>query len=161
MDNFEEIIMIGIIIFAIAIGAIALHSIFGTVVDNMTSIKIINESNATKTVLLDTEEVTNRYDYIIFGLFIGLILASIIGAWVSGNHPILMIVYFIIIILAIVVSSILSYSWDTFMEKSPVIASSLVKFPITQHLISNLAYYVSGIGFFSLIVMFSRKYMEG
>lgn len=162
MAELTDVIMFGVIIFSLGIGLVLVHYTTGNVVDNMINQSIIAADNTTVQILEDTQTLTLRFDYMLFGVLIGLILATIIGGWLAGgSHPIFMFIYFIIIIIAIVISSIFSYIWNNLPTTIANHITTSNAFPITIHLLNKLPYYVLGIGFVGIAIMFSRRYVEG
>jgi hypothetical protein len=76
----------------------------------------------------------------------------LITSWLIAEHPILVVVYLIIIVIGIIVSAILSNTWETLTTAS-IFGVTLTRFPITNHLITNMPYYVSVVGLISFIIM--------
>jgi len=161
MVEFQDAVIVGVVLFSIALGLVIVHMATGMLVTDMISKPIINDSNTTVQVLQDTQDLTNRFDYIIFGVLMGLIFAAIIGGYLAGGaHPILMFIYFIIMVIAVVTASLMSYIWN---EQLGTLLNNTIStsFPIADHIVTYLPIYVAAIAFVSLIIMFSRKYMEG
>jgi len=161
MVEFQDAVVTGVILFSIALGLVIVHLATGILVTDMISKPIINSSNVTVQVLQDTQELTNGFDYIVFGVLMGLILAAIIGGYLAGGaHPILMFIYFIIMVIAVVTASLMSYIWN---EQLTALLNATINdsFPIANHIITFLPIYVAAIAFVGLIIMFSRRYMEG
>ena len=98
MASTNDVILIGVLIFGFAIGFFTIYYISTTVTTQMLAIPTINQSSATVEVLQAQSKVTSKMDYIIFGVFIGLILALMISGWFVGGNPLFMAIYFLIII---------------------------------------------------------------
>jgi len=159
MVEYQDILATGVILFVLALGIVIIHYATDTVLVDMITNPIINDSNTTVGVLQDTKDLTNRFDYIVFGVFIGLILSAIVGGYLSGGaHPVLMFIYFLILVVAIVVASLLSYVWLEPLSTSNLATTISTSFPITNHLITYLPIYVSGISFIGLIIMFLKRF---
>lgn len=152
----RDVIFIGVILFVIAIGFFIIKFTADTVVAKMVAIPQINQSSAAVSALQGTQDkVTDRLDYLIVGLFVGLALALIITGWFIGGNPIFAFIYTLIVVLAVVFSSVLAYSWQS-MTTLIVFGTTISGMPITNHLISWLPLYVGIIGFIGLVVMFAK-----
>ena len=156
----RDVVLIGVLVFMFSIGFFILYFISNTVVTSMMGISVINESEAAVEALEGAQAVTNRLDYVIFGLFIGLVLALIISGWFIGGNPIFMAIYFMIVVLGVVFSTVLSNVWETTSQAS-IFGTTVTHFPITNNLMANLPLYMAVIGFLGLVVMFAKPYFAG
>ena len=127
--------------------------------DSMLNIEAINESEETVEAFEKMKEVYDRFDYIVFGLFIALTLALIITGWYVGGHPIYMFIYFIVVIISVIASTIFANIWEQVSQAS-VFGTTINTFPITNNLLLNLPIYIAVIGFIGFIVMFAKPYIE-
>jgi len=156
----RDIVMVMVLVFVFAIGFLIVHYAATTMVDSMSGISIINESNATMESLKGVGVVSARLDYVIFGLFLALVLALIISGYFIGGMPIFMFIYFIIVVITVVISTVIANVWETVTTTS-VLGASLGAFPITDHLVSYLPLYMSIVGFVGLIAMFAKPLSQG
>lgn len=160
MASTNDVILIGVLIFGFAIGFFTIYYISTTVTTQMLAIPTINQSSATVEVLQAQSKVTSKMDYIIFGVFIGLILALMISGWFVGGNPLFMAIYFLIIIVAVTSSTVLSNVWET-TSQSSIFGSTVSSFPITNNILSNLPLYLAIIGFLGMVVMFAKPLLTG
>lgn len=142
-----------------AIGFFIFYDIYNEVTDEMLAIEELNQTDSFVDVIEGSQDVTNQFDYVIFGIFIGLIVGVIITGWFIGGYPIFMFIYFIMIIISVVVSAILSYIWENISVAS-VFGSNVSSFPITNHLMTYLPMYAAIIGFIGIVVMFAKPYFS-
>jgi hypothetical protein len=156
----KDVLMIGVLIFTFAIGFFIFHNISNTVINQMLTNPQINSSNATVNVLQGTQRVTARMDYVIFGLFIGLIIALILTSWFIGGNPIFMFIYFIVLVFGIVTSVVLSNVWEEVSTKA-IFGTTINAFPITNHLMTYLPIYSAIIGIVGLVIMFAKPALAG
>ena len=155
----KDVVLIATLITALAIAFFVVHSVINTVVDDMIVNPVINSSEESVSALSAVKPVTNRFDYVIFGTFMALLLSLIVTAWFVGGHPVFMFVYFIVIVIAVILATLLSNVWYTVINKS-VFLGTIGYFPITDHLIQNLPFYTAIAGFIGLVVMFAKPYMS-
>jgi hypothetical protein len=156
----RDILFICVIVFAFAIGFFMMHYVIGTMVDQMVSNPTINESNASVTSITMSKTLTNRFDYVIFGLFMAFILGIIITSWFIGGHPIFMFIYFIIIVIAVVISSIMNKVWVDVTQDIVLFGNTISYFPIANHILNNFPLYMTIIGFIGLIIMFAKPRLQ-
>lgn len=153
----KDVLLVGVLVFVFAIGFFVVYNITHTVTDTMMGISAINESEAAVEALEGSQAVSDRMDYVIFGLFIGLVLALIITGWFIGGNPIFMVIYFLVIVMGVVLSTVMSNVWETTSTAS-IFGSTVSAFPITNNLMSNLPMYLAIVGFLGIIVMFAKPY---
>lgn len=152
----RDILIIGVILFTIAVGFFIIKFTADTIVSRMVAIPLINQSTATVEALQGANNKLNvGYDYLLLGLFIGLSLALIITGWFIGGEPIFAFIYILIVILGTVFSTVLSYVWNQITGMA-VFGSTLAGMPISNHLISYLPLYIAIVGFIGLVVMFAK-----
>jgi len=155
----RDVILIVILVFAFSIGLFATHYMINESIDQILNNTEINSSSTTVDVFQSGKEVTQRFDYVVFGLFIGLVLALIVTGWFVGGNPIFMFIYFMIVTIATTISAVLANAWESFSQAS-VFGTNVTNFPITNHLLSYLPIYAAIIGLLGLIVMFAKPFMS-
>jgi hypothetical protein len=160
MASSEDVLLIGALIFVFGIGFFMVFFAMTQVTSQMVLIPEIASSQATVDVLNAQSNVINKMDYVIFGLFIGLVLGLIISGWFVGGHPIFMAIYFIVIVISVASSTVLSNVWETTTQAS-IFGATVANFPITNNLLTNLPIYLSAIGFLGMVVMFGKPFMMG
>ena len=154
----RDIIMAGILLFFFGLGFFVIHYVVGSVVDQMVGIGEINQSNTTVSVLDGVKSFTNRLDYIVLAVFIGMILGIIITGWFIAGNAIFTLIYFIVVVIVVVASTIFANVWETISQAS-VFGATIANFPILNHLLSYFPIYISVIGVAGLIVMFAKPYI--
>ena len=154
----SDVVLIGILVFAAAIGLFAIFAAVTPVLTSMEHSKI-NESSVAVDVLQGTQTMLGKLDYLVMGVFIALILGLIITSWFIGGNPLFMFVYFIVIVLAVITAAILSNVWET-VSGASVFGTTLGSFPLSNHLMLLLPYYIGVIGFIGIIIMFAKPYLS-
>lgn len=153
----KDILFVGIIVFALGIALFVTHYMMSTTIDIMTKNNtVINQSeNAAAAFQGIRTETLDNLDYVVFGIFIGLILLSIIVSYFAGSHPIFAFIYFLAIILGVIISMFLANTWETISQAS-TFGTTVMSFPITNHILLNLPYYTAVIGIFNIGIMLVR-----
>jgi hypothetical protein len=156
----RDVLMVGVILFMLSIGFFVIYNVANQVTQKMIGISAINQSAAAVSALQGSQKVTAKMDYVIFGVFIGLVLAIIITGWFIGGNPIFMAIYFLISIIAVVISTVFANTWETVSQAS-IFGTSVAAFPITNNLMLNLPIYMAVVAFLGLVVMFAKPYLFG
>jgi hypothetical protein len=153
----RDVVLFGtFIVFALGLGLLIIHYMTSSIVDHMTTIPAINAS-AGEALSSVTDKVLPRFDYVVFGFFIGFVLAYLITSYFIGGHPIFMFVYFLITIVAVLASTILSNIWET-ATTTGGLETQIISFPITNHLMTYLPAYTTIVGFIGIVAMFAKPY---
>lgn len=156
----RDIILISVVLFVVGIGFFIFNFIGHTAVDGMLAVPVFNDSNASRTALISAEAQFDRFDYIGFGVFIGLSLVIIISGWMVGGYPVFMFIYFAFVFVSVVLSMVFANTWET-VSQSSVFGLTINSFPLLNHILSYLPVYVAAIGIVGLMAMFSRPFMGG
>lgn len=157
MASARDVILIGILVFMVGIGLFVVNFVTNTAVDAMVAVPLINSSTEARQAFTDTQDVANdRLDYVVFGLFIGLIFGFIIAGYFVGGEPIFMFFYFILTVIGVIVSMVLANTWNT-VTTLPVFGTIAVdNMPITNNLMTYLPLYTTVIGILGTILMFIK-----
>lgn len=156
----QDVLLIGILIFVLGIGFFLIHNVINTAVDSIVANPVINQSNSSVMAFQGIGNMTDKFDYMILIIFIGLALALVITGFLVGGLPIFMAIYMIIIFLSVIISAILSNVWESLSTKA-VLISTLSSFPITNHILLYLPVYITILGFVGIVVMFGKPYILG
>lgn len=154
----RDVILIGALVFMFAIGFFSSFYALNEGFDAMLENEVINSSSQTFSSLQAAQDLTGRFDYIIFAIFIAMILGLIISGWFVGGHPIFMFAYFLLVLVGVILTAVFSNAWDTISTLS-VFGTTIASFTITNNLLSYLPIYISVAGFLGLVVMFAKPYI--
>lgn len=155
----RDVILISALFFTLIIAFLVTHMMYGKVADQLINTTQINASNQTIAAIEAGRTVSNRLDYVGFAIFIGLLLAMIISSWFLAGNQLFMFIYFIFLVIAVVISALLSYVWDQIADSATFVTIVPASFPITDHILTNFPIYMSIIGFIGLVVMFAKPYI--
>lgn len=154
----RDIILIGVLVFAFGLAFFSSHYMLGQAFTKTLNATAINESVYASDAIRDSQSLTSRFDYIVFALFMGLGLALIITGWFIGGNPIFSFIYFLVIIIAVIMSTIFANAWEEISQTS-TLSSSLTAFPLTNNLLLLLPVYIAVVGFIGLVVLFAKPYI--
>jgi hypothetical protein len=152
-----DVIYTGVMVFALALGLLIIGYVSTTLTTNLGNTTAFNSSVEAKAALSGTSHVMDKLDYIVLTVFIGMILALIITSWYIGASPVFIFVYFLVIVIGIICGAILSNAWESVSTHAPL-SSMLASFPMTNHILLNLPFYIAAIGFIGMVVMFAKPY---
>ncbi len=153
--SIQDIGLTMVIVFAAAIMFLTVKYTYTEFVDKATNSTAFNSSQAAVDSLNTTKDLTDRLDYVLFILLIGLTLAIIITGWLVGGHPLFAFIYFIALIILIAVSAILSFVWEKVSTKT-IFVDTVAELPIMDLILSNFPIYITVIGFIGMMVMFAK-----
>lgn len=156
----KDVMLIGVIIFALGIGFLIIHYSMTTVTNQILNNTVINSSQASVAAFTSVKTTVARLDYVGFAAFIGLVLALIITGYLVGGYPIFMFFYFLVIIIMVALSTILSNIWETVSQSTTFLVTT-ISFPMMNNLLLNLPYYMAVVGFIGVVVMFAKPYFQG
>jgi len=159
MSTVRDVILIAALLFTLGTGFFVINFAGNTIVTKVSSISAINQSNHSIQAFQGITKTVNRLDYVLFGIFIGMVLAVIITGWFIGGNPIFMIIYFLVLGIGIAFSTILSNVWETFSTVS-AFGTTVNNFPITNNILLNLPIYLAVVGFIGVVVMFAKPFFQ-
>lgn len=150
-----------VLIMIIFVGALSL-GIGYQILTTLTNTDVV--SNFTTTVEgADWDQTLDKMDSIFLNLdllsvfFVVMVFISILVlSFLVPSHPIFMILGFILFIFSIFLSVIFSNMYQTFAETS-ILTSSATSFPITNHILTNLPFYIVPMGILTMIVLYGRS----
>ena len=158
--SFRDVVLIAIFVFGLGLAFFTTYNVLNISIDQMIATSQINESSATVESLQGVKNTTERFDYVIFGTFIALILGLIITGYFIGGNFIFMVIYFIITIIVVILSAIFANVWDTVSQLS-VFGTAISSFPITSHILNRFPFYMTIVAFIGNIAMFVRPLFGG
>jgi len=154
-----EVIFLVIVLFILGIGFLMARVWTSQLATELVNNPTINQSEGARNAIQSIDKVQNRFDYVIFGAFIAMVLGMLIASWFIAGNGIYTFVYFIALVFAIVLSAIMANMWSEFFNNS-LLAAQQSYFPITDNLITYSPYYLAVLGFLSIIIMFAKPRVE-
>lgn len=156
----EDVVFSAVVVFVLAIAFFAGHFIINEVYNDAKVNPQINSSSGAVAAMENAQNLTARFDYVILAVFIGLCLGMIITGWFIGGNPIFMFIYFLIVLISVIISAVLSNIWYDVSNTSTLVAT-LSSFPITNHIVLALPLYIGIVGFIGIVVMFGKSLAGG
>lgn len=152
-----DIFIIIIIIFALAVSIIIFYVIIHAIKTPLS--ETLNNPTSTE-VLEKTETTALNYDYIfpITIVFLGIFV--IISSFFIRSSPIFFFISVILLVIAILISAILSNTFESFTA-SPDINASASNFVTTSWFMGNLPLVIAVIFMLAVIVMFAKPWNDG
>ena len=156
----RDVVVISVLMFVTAIIVFIVASVGSLTIQKMIVTPAFNQSQTAKQVLLDTQTAIYRYDYLIFGVFIGLSLSLIITGWFVGGNPLFSFIYILLVMFGVALSTVLANVWET-ATANPNFGTTLSTFPIANYLMLHLPMFTAIVGFIGLVVMFAKPRLTG
>lgn len=160
--NARDVIVLGVILFAVGLMAFIGYNTFNVMADKMLNTTAFNSSAHASQALNDVKGDTTKVDNIVLGVFIGFSVAIIVTAWFIGGNILFVLLYFLFMVVGVVVGMVLSNAWEGVTQASVFGASYVIgDLPITNWLVTNLPVVLVVVGFIGMIAMFAKPYMAG
>ncbi len=115
-----------------------------------------NQTQQAVDVLENVEAVNNMWDYVILVILIGFAIAMVILGYFIDVNSVFLPIYILVLLVGLVISGVLSYAWDQIADSSTFTAVTTASFPITDHLMSNLALYYTIIGVIAMVATYAK-----
>ena len=144
------------VLFLFAIVFVIASFTYNKIADKMIETGVVNSTNQTVTVLTAHKATINRLDYIFFTLFIGLMLSIIIASFFIPANSIFAFIYFIALVVIVLTSSVLRYTWEKITENGYFNTIATVNLPITNNIMSNLPIYITIVGFVAMVLLYAK-----
>lgn len=151
----RDVFLVGILLFSFGLMFIVMNYIGNTINNSLLANPTINQTANTVTVIQNVNASINFFDYIFLAVFMGLTLGVVITSWFVRAHPIFTFIYFFMLVVDVMVSSIFSQIWVEFVSKSQFL-TTLTHFPITDYLLVNLPYFTAVVGLLGLLLLFAK-----
>jgi len=155
----RDVFLVMVVVFALSIAGLATHSIVNSTVTQLQANPTINSSNSTMQALSAIEPLTNKIDYIIFGVFVGFLMAIIITAWLVAGFPMFKWIFVIGGVIAVIASMLMSNIFGYIVDNHFI--TEAIHFPLTRHLLGNFPVYIAVTIFIAMIVLFAKPNIAG
>jgi len=116
---------------------------------------VVNFSSAVANTIAPVNNSMSGLNSIGMAILIGLILASFVEAYFVRKHPIMFVIHFFIVSLAITASIYISNEYESLMSNS-LLGSIITGNTALSFVMLNLPAITTVVGFFGLILMFIR-----
>ena len=160
MAAVRDIIILAAVMFALGIGFLTSYKVVNETYDRLLGIESFNESTAAVEAVQGAKAATNRMDYVVFGVFVGMILGIMVTGWFLGGNAIFAFIYFLVVVIGVVLSTVIANTWETASQMS-MFVTTLPAFPITNNILLNLPIYIAVVGLLGMIVMFAKPAVTG
>lgn len=137
------------------LGLLFTHVTGNYIIDKLVETNVIQESSTADKVLGEGAGFLNMFDTLVVIAFIGIVFGFIVTSWFVAGHPLGMVVYFIVGVLAVLVSMMVSNFWEVVVAAEAV-STSIDNFSFSNFLMNNLAFYIGVIWFIGLIITYVK-----
>jgi len=156
----SDILFVSVVLLVTGLFLFTGNFLTNTIMDTALQHPQLNSSPNAVSSYNSVKAQANKLDYVYFAYFIGLILGIMITGWLIGGNPIFMFFYIIILIVGVLISPILSNTFQSFIE-TPAISATQANFPITIFILQHLPMFMTIIGMLGLLVMFAKPNFGG
>jgi hypothetical protein len=156
MASAEDIVFMVVLLFVFVLSAFMIWYAYDTFLDHAHNVTMFNETpEVIDTMDFAQTKIANKFDYVVFVLLIAFLIAIIIGSMFVFTHPVFAIIYFLVMVIAVMLSSIFGYVWHK-VSTQAVFAETLTQFPLSNFLLNNYTLFIVGAGFIGMIIMYAK-----
>ena len=95
-----------------------------------------------------------------FVIILGYSIATLIVAYYSKDHPIMLVMYILLTVILVVFSIYISNAFEDLLS-DPVLGTTLSSFSIGKHIMLNLPIWISVVGFLGVLLMLVGRVVGG
>lgn len=150
----KDSIVIPVILFTAIMGFFVMNWMSHTITTKA-SASGINSSQRAITAMTQMTSATDKADYIFGAVFFGLIFSIMISSFFINASEIFIFFYFLITAVGVFISAVFSNAFTVFVQTS-VFGSTINNFPIANHIMMHLPYYVAVTGIIGMIILYAK-----
>lgn len=144
-------IVVGGIIFSVYIGN-KLNAIFNEKLDDENAKSVMNEG---------ITNINKMVDWVGLALFFIVLLGVIITSFLVFNHPVFIIIYFVLLLIGIIVGAVISNTYEAIFINTNLNETAKNIMPKTTYIFQNYPYFVLFVFIISMIIIYSKGKAEG
>ena len=159
-QSFEDGILMIVMIFALAIGALVATYSYDQVVQQFSNTSAFNSSNneyseSVMAAFNAGRTVNDMWDYLILLVLIGFTISIVILGYFVDVHTIFMPLYIIGMLIGEAFAILMNYVWEQVLADT-TFSLMILKFPITDHIMSNISIYYLFIAALGMIALYAK-----
>jgi len=160
MATVTDIIFIAAILFSVGLASFFIVDMSHRINFKFAEVQVVNDTPQAVTVLASVDSSINYMDYIYLSVFISFFLAIIISGYLVGGYPVMVPIYFIIVMLFTFVAVILQLVIID-LAATPQFVSMMATLPITSFIMQRLGYFIAIMGLIGIISMYAKPSSGG
>lgn len=155
--NIADLLYVIVFVFVFGIISILAYSIW---LDADPKLAANLDSDTSANITADAGTAITNLDYVTVMLVVGLLMATMIGAYFIDTHPVFFVASFLLLILLLIMMPILSNVFGDFTD-NPRMAIAAASFDITTSFFEELPKYFMVMAALVLITMFAKHRTAG
>ncbi|MHA2019056.1 MAG: hypothetical protein ACTSXY_12380 [Promethearchaeota archaeon] len=157
--SIEDIFFLIVTLLGLALFLIIVAYTIPKVIDGLKETDI-NNSEATRTMFNEGENIINRLDPVYLIIFAGLIISIFITSFMIQSHPIFIPIYILLLGFAIIIGVIANHVYDEFAAHSDL-ATIAANQTFMVTIMNNFIAILVGVGILSMIIIFAKPFQGG
>jgi hypothetical protein len=153
-----DVFFVGAMLFGLAI--VILVALYFSDAITTAMLPAFNSSQPAMDAMIAMQSALPTLDYFFLAIFIGFILTMIISGFLIDTHPIFTLIYFLMLILAIVVSVPIANAFEAIIS-DPIFASVASHLTMTAYIMSKLPLITLILGIIMIIVIYGKSQYTG
>lgn len=148
-----DLMFLIIVLFTVVLSSVLVYYTYSKVNDELANLGFSGEAmEASESV----KSGLGFLDYFFLMCFIGMMIVMVLLAFMIRSHPALFLIFIILMILTVVVSTSISNAWYSLSVDTELASTISTKFPISNFLMRNLPLEVAVFGIVLLIITYSK-----
>jgi hypothetical protein len=157
---FGDLFFIGIMLLVAGLCGTFLFYVLNLLEGKFEQVAIINGTDVGHSAIISLLSIGNKMDYLFSAVMLALILGILVTSWLIPLNFVFAAIYFIVALMAVALSAILSNVWQM-VALTPTVSALVSSVPITNHVLSHLPIYLGVICFLGFIAMFAKPNAMG
>lgn len=157
----RDVVFLGVLLFASALIMLISLFVWDKVGDAFLKNPVMNSSAGVRNSVSGVDRAFTRVDWVVMGVFIGSVIGIMVTGWLVGGHPIFMFAYFLLVVLAVVASAIMSNVWESIFLPAYFGSGVTGQLPITEFIMDKLPVLIAVVGLLGMVVMFAKPNEAG
>lgn len=154
-----DLIMYTVMFFVIVIIFLVFYTGWNAIKPSLDNNKMINTTGGTAAIST-VNSIFNYGDTLLIILFVGLIIALIISTILIRVHPVFIGISLIIFIIVVLFSFVIAEAYNK-IEESPALHQATVQYSKTSYVMEHYPYFIIPIGAIFLIILMAKAVGNG
>lgn len=154
-----DIIFFAIVVVAIAIFALIINYVIGSVTDGLLN-SPLNQSAEAVAALNAGKSIVEKFDYVWLVIFIGLLLGVLVSSVLIDVHWIFIPIWIILMGISVLVGAIMNNLYAEFVA-NPILYTKSDMHPFANAIINHYVLTIIGVAVLSFVLIFGKNKLQG
>jgi hypothetical protein len=152
---FGDVVFIGVLLLVVALSGMFVFYLLDIMQSKFETVSSINGTDFGRASLGSMSVVADKMDYLFMAFFLASTLGLLIVSWFVPINFVFAGIYFVVAILAVVLSAIFSNIWES-VSSSASFAVTVLSIPVTNYVLLHLPIFIGSVCFLGMVAMFAK-----